>query len=218
MPAAPDGHLLTAPDGVTYRFDPGALCMELLLTGGEGWLEMFERLHRPEDLARWLPETGLAALAPVDPKQVRLTTRDLGRAKRLREAIRRSATSIAHGASPSPADLALLNYLAAPPPLVPQIDERTGARRTWVGPITGAQVLSSFARDAIDLFTGPQRSRVRECAADDCRLLFVDTSRPGARRWCSMQRCGNRSKVRTFRQRSERTPVSGGRATRRGSR
>ncbi|WP_235492647.1 MULTISPECIES: CGNR zinc finger domain-containing protein [unclassified Leifsonia] len=28
---------------------------------------------------------------------------------------------------------------------------------------------------------------------------YVDTSRAGTRRWCSMQRCGNRAKVRKFR-------------------
>ncbi|MEV6911021.1 CGNR zinc finger domain-containing protein [Amycolatopsis sp. NPDC051071] len=31
----------------------------------------------------------------------------------------------------------------------------------------------------------------RECSADDCYLLFFDTSRSGNRRWCSMERCGN---------------------------
>ena len=41
--------------------------------------------------------------------------------------------------------------------------------------------------------------RIRECSADDCRLVYLDTSRSGTRRWCSMQRCGNRAKVRTFR-------------------
>ena len=33
------------------------------------------------------------------------------------------------------------------------------------------------------------------------RLLFVDQSRPGSRRWCSMQRCGNLAKVRSYRDR-----------------
>ncbi|GGT12677.1 hypothetical protein GCM10010176_066800 [Nonomuraea spiralis] len=34
--------------------------------------------------------------------------------------------------------------------------------------------------------------------ADD---LAVDTSRPGARRWCAMERCGNRHKLRALRAR-----------------
>ena len=32
--------------------------------------------------------------------------------------------------------------------------------------------------------------------------LFHDVSRSGARRWCSMQRCGNRHKVRQHRARA----------------
>jgi predicted RNA-binding Zn ribbon-like protein len=32
--------------------------------------------------------------------------------------------------------------------------------------------------------------------------VFYDESRAGSRRWCSMQRCGNRAKVRAHRQRA----------------
>jgi predicted RNA-binding Zn ribbon-like protein len=42
-------------------------------------------------------------------------------------------------------------------------------------------------------------ARVRECAGEDCGALFLDTSRPGTRRWCSMDTCGNRAKKSTFR-------------------
>jgi predicted RNA-binding Zn ribbon-like protein len=41
-------------------------------------------------------------------------------------------------------------------------------------------------------------ARVRSCAR--CTLLFVDRSPPGTRRWCSMERCGNRSKTAHYRQ------------------
>ncbi|NUP00309.1 MAG: CGNR zinc finger domain-containing protein, partial [Nonomuraea sp.] len=46
-----------------------------------------------------------------------------------------------------------------------------------------------------------RRWRIRECAGDNCPLVFVDTSRPGARRWCAMERCGNRHKLRALRAR-----------------
>jgi predicted RNA-binding Zn ribbon-like protein len=44
-----------------------------------------------------------------------------------------------------------------------------------------------------------ERERIRECAAADCGLVFYDESRSNNRRWCSMQRCGNREKARTHR-------------------
>ena len=37
--------------------------------------------------------------------------------------------------------------------------------------------------------------RIRGCANPDCVLWFLDTSRPGTRRWCSMSACGNRDKA-----------------------
>jgi predicted RNA-binding Zn ribbon-like protein len=37
--------------------------------------------------------------------------------------------------------------------------------------------------------------RVRGCANPDCVLWFLDTTRPGTRRWCSMAGCGNRDKA-----------------------
>ncbi|WP_344389524.1 CGNR zinc finger domain-containing protein [Streptomyces vastus] len=38
--------------------------------------------------------------------------------------------------------------------------------------------------------------RVRVCAAERCALRFLDRSPAHNRRWCSMSRCGNRTKVR----------------------
>jgi len=65
------------------------------------------------------------------------------------------------------------------------------------------EALAHIAREGIALLTGPLRGRIRECAADDCQLLFVDTSRPGRRQWCSMARCGNIAKTRAYRGRTE---------------
>ncbi|GAA0367409.1 CGNR zinc finger domain-containing protein [Bacillus horti] len=43
-------------------------------------------------------------------------------------------------------------------------------------------------------------SRLRVCSAEDCQWVFVDRSRPGTGKWCSMKACGNRAKNKTFRQ------------------
>ncbi|NUW38135.1 CGNR zinc finger domain-containing protein [Nonomuraea sp. SMC257] len=94
-------------------------------------------------------------------------------------------------------DLRVLNAAASAPPPVPVIG--AGLERGWAYPVTASQFLSAVARDAIDLFSGPRAARVRMCAGGNCYLIFLDTSRPGARRWCSMSRCGNRQKLRTRR-------------------
>jgi predicted RNA-binding Zn ribbon-like protein len=36
----------------------------------------------------------------------------------------------------------------------------------------------------------------------DCRFVFYDQSKNGTRTWCSMRVCGNRAKVRRFREKA----------------
>ena len=60
---------------------------------------------------------------------------------------------------------------------------------------------ATLARDVIDLVATGDVDRVRECGADDCSVLFYDSSRPGTRRWCSMAGCGNRNKAAAHRRR-----------------
>jgi predicted RNA-binding Zn ribbon-like protein len=42
---------------------------------------------------------------------------------------------------------------------------------------------------------------VRKCESADCVLWFYDTSKNHARRWCSMELCGNRKKAAVHRTR-----------------
>jgi predicted RNA-binding Zn ribbon-like protein len=46
-----------------------------------------------------------------------------------------------------------------------------------------------------DLLAGARRARLRQCANPQCRWLFLDDSKAGTRRWCSMASCGNRAKA-----------------------
>lgn len=41
------------------------------------------------------------------------------------------------------------------------------------------------------------------CAAEDCRSVFYDRSKNRSGRWCSMDVCGNRAKVRAWRERQK---------------
>jgi predicted RNA-binding Zn ribbon-like protein len=44
--------------------------------------------------------------------------------------------------------------------------------------------------------------RLRECSSPTCTSVFFDRSKNRSARWCSMQTCGNRNKVRNFRERA----------------
>jgi predicted RNA-binding Zn ribbon-like protein len=198
---------LRSYSGNVFRFDPGALCLELLVTGGPGALTRYEVLHTPGDLVAWAEQSRLTPTPPA----LRITDDEVAYARRLRDALTRTAVSHVVGGAGLPelgidpadtADLDLVNEAAAHPPLVPVI-RADGARGWAAGTATGTQLLSTVARDAVDLLTGPYAQRIRMCAGDRCYLLYVDTSRPGRRRWCSMEHCGNRHKVRAHRVRQK---------------
>ncbi|OZM72679.1 hypothetical protein CFN78_13700 [Amycolatopsis antarctica] len=192
--------LLTGGDGESYQFDPSSFCLELLLTGGPGPYERYEILRRPEALVEWLGGSRLARRAPLLPERLRIRHTELRRITEFRDAMFATMFAVANGGRPSAAEYGFINENAEAPPR-PELDPATGTLR-WAAPVTGTQVLGAAARDAIEL-VGERADRLRECRANDCRLLFLDTSRPGARRWCSMQRCGNRNKVKAYRARQD---------------
>ncbi|TDD66612.1 hypothetical protein E1262_21615 [Jiangella aurantiaca] len=181
------------PLSVRVRFLTGRVSLDFTHTGGEGESARWEIVHTPGDLAHWLgvilSVDGLSA-GPADMEAMRP----------LRTAITNAARSLAVGGAVRVDDIATINAAAAVPPLVPQLGA-VGAGAGFAAPTTAA-ALSTIARDAIDLFGGPLAERIRVCASETCGLLLVDTSRPGKRRWCSMQRCGNLAKVRGHRERS----------------
>lgn len=55
---------------------------------------------------------------------------------------------------------------------------------------------------AADLLSGVPKDRVRKCESPTCTVHFYDTSKKGARRWCSMSLCGNKVKVAAYRRRN----------------
>lgn len=62
-------------------------------------------------------------------------------------------------------------------------------------------VLAPVARAAVTLVAETDADRIRRCASDTCSRWFVDTSKGGRRKWCSMARCGNRAKAAKHRKR-----------------
>ena len=55
-----------------------------------------------------------------------------------------------------------------------------------------------IVRDAERLLCSDLASRIRVCASEGCGWAFLDQSKNGTRRWCSMKLCGNREKAARF--------------------
>lgn len=192
-PTGATGQWFTSSTSRLWWFDSGARALDFAYTGAMGGNPAWEKLHTPADLAEWLEKRFEASDGTV-------SDRDLIDAIGLRAAIASIASALSVNETPSPQQIDVLNLFAATPDVPPRL--AGGGMKAGRTTVRTSQALSTMAREAIFLFGKEQHERIRECAADDCALVFYDESRSNNRRWCSMQRCGNRAKVRSHRARN----------------
>ncbi|MEO8373837.1 MAG: ABATE domain-containing protein [Sphingomonas bacterium] len=171
-----------------FRFRGGHRAIDLTATL-QGRLKDTPRelLNTPNDLVRWLAAAGLGCVPDATGKDVETATA-------LREAI---YTLAGHQDGDARDARATLNRIAAGVPAVPVLQDH--ARFSLAG--DAEALLVTLAREAVQLLGGRGASRIRQCQSPTCTIFFVDNSRKGDRRWCSMSACGNKAKVAEFRQR-----------------
>jgi predicted RNA-binding Zn ribbon-like protein len=172
----------------------GRLCLDFAHTGDMGYGSRFERLTNAGELQRWL------SLSPLKLVKVRIGRGDLARAKALRGAIWRIVNAVLDRKTPHRRDVRLLNAAARAQVLVRTLDSTATSSR-WYRPTAGA-ALAAIGRDVVLLLGDrKQRARVHRCENSRCRSVFYDDSRPGHRRWCAPNRCGDRIRARAYRAR-----------------
>ncbi|MEO7428964.1 MAG: CGNR zinc finger domain-containing protein [Acidimicrobiales bacterium] len=150
-----------------------------------------DELSTPVALGAWLVGAGL--VEPGTPA----SGRDLRLALRLRDALRGELAGH-HAGETSPEATAAFEGVCCDLPL----------KATCSG--SGLTSASSGVRGALgELVAAATTARIKGswrrlkiCPADDCGWAFYDPSRNRSKRWCSMEVCGNRSKVRAFRDRA----------------
>ena len=168
-------------DGTRWFFDAGADSLDFASS---------PNFVNPADIGQWLAER----FERLNPRE--LSDRDLADALALRDAIARLAAATADDRPRGRDDIDTVNLFAATPDVPPSL--LGGRRQAGAGRIRVGQALSTLARDAVTVLAVTD-GRVRRCAG--CGMVFRDESRTDNRRWCSMQRCGNRAKVRAHRRR-----------------
>lgn len=154
-------------------------------------------LQTPEQLARWLRLQ--AHRLPEDFPEP--TSADLRAVREVRDHIAAALTALLHDRRPPAAALRQLNAAQSAAPAIRHLGW-DGARcvvtprRTGT---TGARLAALLAEAAVEVLTDPAVAGLRQCAAEDCVLLFVPAH--PRRRWCSPERCGNRARVARYYQR-----------------
>jgi len=144
-----------------------------------------------EDLMRQLREAGLPRPAqPVGQGQLRSL-------RAFREATYAVLSARAAGRTPAHED-ALLVQMAIKSAMADARLDFSAPRAVWrSGPLGGVQ--DALALRLAAFFASDRMTRLRECRR--CTRLFLDYGRGPGRRWCSMETCGNREKVASFRAR-----------------
>ena len=154
-----------------------------------------------EDVFIWLRQAGLA---PTGVEEVRPTGALLRGARALRAVLRGLVESRKAGKVPDFSDLnAFLTAAQSHPQLV--WSKSKTVVETVRSAETAEQMLAPVALKAAHLFSTADFRRVRRCGEQTCVHWFLDTTRPGRRRWCSMATCGNRLKVKSYRQRLKKS-------------
>jgi predicted RNA-binding Zn ribbon-like protein len=158
-----------------------------------------ELLKSARDVGNWLTASGLAGAHEAAAVAGIADASFVERIHAVREASAQIFGSLAAEETPATEALGLL-YLSAASGLADGAVGLDGTRpdltlTQWWDPDA---VVAALAMLTIEAFFTLPRERLRSCPR--CAWLFLDTSRGGRRRWCSMRICGNREKVARYRQ------------------
>ena len=119
-----------------------------------------------------------------------------------------------HGRRASDADRARLSRLASEAYQAASLEQEADGRLGWSwDPSRLATVRHVAVTAAVALLSQSPTARLRQCPGDHCGWFFLDTTKRGNRRWCSMGECGQQAKTLRRRERSTPRPSAGPRMT-----
>lgn len=161
-------------------------CNSLSYRGRE---EPAEDLPNPESLAKWFAARGITVGEPISQNEYE-------RALALREAAYCVISALSDGRNVPPRPMKTLNAEIAQALAGLELDDGMDWRQKTSG---FDAALGQIALSTAGVLASPTRERLRICADDECRWVFLDRSKNRSRRWCSMSDCGNLAKARRFR-------------------
>ncbi|MFC8348051.1 CGNR zinc finger domain-containing protein [Streptomyces sp. NPDC057280] len=156
-----------------------------------GSLALVESLVNTLDI-----ESGADALDTADGRErFGLTEAQVPGARELRESLR--AALLAHAGHPAHAPVTPLGELLASAPLRVTVDPADGSA-ALVSADEG-RLHSRIAEAVAAALIAGTWLRLKACESDTCHWAYYDRSPAGRGRWCSMQVCGARAKMRRYR-------------------
>ncbi|GAA2768912.1 MULTISPECIES: CGNR zinc finger domain-containing protein [Streptomyces] len=156
-----------------------------------GGLALVEALVNTLDI-----ESGADALdRPEVRERLGITADEADRARTLRESLR--AILLAHAGHPPHRAVVPLGELLAEAPLLVTVDAADGSAA--LAPARDGSLHARVAAAVAEALVAGTWIRLKACEAADCHWAYYDRSPAGRGRWCSMQVCGARAKMRRYR-------------------
>ncbi|MGE0038333.1 MAG: CGNR zinc finger domain-containing protein [Sphingomonadaceae bacterium] len=171
-------------------------CLTLEFANTAGWHlsdTPSERLVGWPEIVRWMGEMKL--LSREDQPRLSAARGDTARVVTIREDIFRLGLARAKGNKP-PRNIVERLMLAAGGRAPKVAASSTGLEWTFTARHAAEELATLLARDALSLFCSPTAEKIGLCEGGECGWLFLDESRSGRRRWCSMNDCGARAKAK----------------------
>jgi predicted RNA-binding Zn ribbon-like protein len=157
-------------------------------------------LQTAVDLRTWGERCGvLSASASLADGAAELT-----RALGVRELLHELFVARIKGKRAKPARLDELSALAAEAYAAATLQPADAGRVRWRWSERDlASVRHAVVTQALELLEIDPSGRLKECPGENCGWLFLDTSKRGNRRWCSMSECGQNAKDQQRRSRRQ---------------
>lgn len=153
-----------------------------------------DELTGPRELAAWMSQRGLST------RDSKITAEMFDSALQLRASIR---AYLQCDPAERRKDNEAVRSLNKTMKLFPLLAEVRDDRSMALGAARG-DALAGLSVVVAELYDGSIKGtldRLKMCAAEECRRVFFDRSKPATRRWCMSTLCGNRTKTRTYRER-----------------
>jgi predicted RNA-binding Zn ribbon-like protein len=171
---------------------PGSLRLIQVLVNTLNLERDRDLLGTAADAARWL------AAAALLPGEAKLTAAEHRALLELREAIRLVLWSHTFGRDDAEA-ASRLTLALAPCRLTVSIDPAGQARLAAADRDPLPRAIGAVAIAVAESGAAGTWPRLKSCPGHLCGWAFYDRSASGRSRWCSMQLCGSRAKMRAYR-------------------
>jgi predicted RNA-binding Zn ribbon-like protein len=175
-----------------FSFVAGHVVLDFLNTVDHGSPESENLLRNTAALSAWGHRAGLIT---TDEPRGR-SALELGAAIKLRTSLTSLLEARLSGGVGSAEDLQLLAEEVSAARGAARLEQAPDGSLSWFWePQTLSTIRHVLAIRADELLAGPTSGRIGRCAGGSCGRFFLDATKRGNRRWCSMSTCGQAAKA-----------------------